>query len=63
MNRQMTAKQKNELKKQSLLRFIIYKLEMAGESQEEINEMTDLCKKMSYKALREFAIQNDFVDY
>lgn len=59
----MTAKQKNELKKQSLLKFIIYKLERAGESQEEINEMTDLCKKMSYKALREFAIQNDFVDY
>lgn len=59
----MTVKQKNELKKQSLLKFIIYKLEKAGESQEEINEMTDLCKKMSYKALREFAIQNDFVDY
>lgn len=54
---------KTEIKKLSLINFIKLKMESAGETQSEKERVMKLCKKLSYKALREWAIRNDFIDY
>ena len=54
---------KTEMKKQSLLNFIEWKMSHSGETKEEQEEILKKCKKMSYKALHRYAVVNDFIDY
>ena len=54
---------KTEMKKASLINFIKSKMEHGGDNQAEIDKVMKMAKKMSYKALHEWAIQNDFIDY
>lgn len=54
---------KTEIKKLSLINFIKWKMDSAGDTQCEKDRVMKLCKKLSYKALREWAINNDFIDY
>ena len=51
------------MKKKSLLDFIRWKMEHGGDSFTEICETMNKLKKLSYKALHEWAIHNDFIDY
>ena len=55
----MTATQ---MKKESLLNFIRYKMERGGDTLTEIVTTMAKLKKMSYKALHEWAIIHDFID-
>lgn len=50
-----------EIKKQSLINFISWKLR--SETQEDYNRIMEQCKKMSYRALHQWAVNNDFIDY
>lgn len=52
-----------QAKKESLIKFIRYKMEKGGDTFTEICETMKKLKKMSYKALREWAIVHDFIDY
>ena len=54
---------KAAIKKITLINFIKYKMEYGGDTKEEIDKVMKMAKKMSYKALHEWAIQNDFIDY
>lgn len=54
---------KTEIKKMSLINFIKWKMEQAGELKCEQERVMKLCKKLSYKALKQWAINNDFIDY
>ena len=54
---------RTEMKKKSLLDFIRWKMEHGGDTMTEIRETMTKLKKMSYKALHEWAIANDFIDY
>lgn len=54
---------KTEMKKLSLINFIKWKMDNANEPQCEKDRVMKLCKKLSYKALHEWAIRNDFIDY
>lgn len=52
-----------ERKKQELISWIRYKMQKSGDGFTEIFKTIERCKKMSYKALKEWAINNDFIDY
>lgn len=52
-----------ERKKESLINFIRWKMENGGDTMTEIYETMKKLKKMSYKALKSWAIANDFIDY
>ena len=52
-----------QAKKESLINFIRWKMENGGDTLTEIRETIAKLKKMSYKALREWAIIHDFIDY
>ena len=52
-----------ERKKQELISWIKYKMQKGGDGFTEICKTIERCKKMSYKALKEWAINNDFIDY
>ena len=54
---------KTQMKKESLINFIRCKMEQGGDTAEEIKTTIAKLKKMSYKALKEWAIANDFIDY
>ena len=54
---------KTEIKKASLINFIKYKMEHGGDTKEEIDKVMKMAKKISYKALHEWAVRNDFIDY
>ena len=49
-------------KKESLIEFIRWKMQNGGDSMTEIRETMAKLKKMSYKALHEWAIIHDFID-
>ena len=51
---------RTEAKKQELLNFIKWKIRFFTEQEQK--ETLQKCKNMSYKALREWAIRNDFID-
>lgn len=53
---------KVQIKKETLLRFIEEKMECGGDSKEEISSTMKKLKKMSYKALKEWAVVHDFID-
>lgn len=55
----MTATQ---MKKDTLLRFIETKMEYGDESPAEIKATMAKLNKMSYKALKEWAVVHDFID-
>lgn len=55
----MTAKEK----KQQLINFMKWKMSNSGETEEEQQAILRKCEKMSYKALHNYAIMNDFIDY
>ena len=54
---------KTKIKKMTLINFIKSKMEHGGDTKEEIDNVIKMAKKMSYKALHEWAIRNDFIDY
>ena len=54
---------KTEMKKKQLIDWIRYKMERAGESFTDTCKTIEKCRKMSYKALHSWAINNDFIDY
>ena len=54
---------KTEMKKQTLLNFIKFKLSNSGETEQEQNEILKRCRNMSYRELHKWAIENDFIDY
>ena len=54
---------KTEIKKQTLLNFIKWKMSKSGETEQEQEEILKRCRKMSYRALHIWAIRNDFIDY
>ena len=54
---------KTEMKKASLINFIKYKMENGGDTPSEIDKVMKMAKEMSYKALHEWAVRNDFIDY
>ena len=54
---------KTEMKKASLISFIKWKMENGGDTPAEIDKVMKMAKKMSYKALHEWAVRNDFIDY
>ena len=58
-----TAMTPTQMKKESLIKFIRWKMEHGGDTLTEIHETMQKLKKMSYKALKEWAIYNDFIDY
>lgn len=51
-----------QMKKESLLNFIDYKMKRGGDTEEERKSTINKLKKMSYKALNEWAIAHDFID-
>ena len=51
-----------QIKKETLLRFIANKMKWSDTPQ-EVKATMDKLKKLSYKALKEWAIINDFIDY
>lgn len=54
---------KTDIKKQTLLNFIKWKMSKSGETEQEQEEILKRCRKMSYRALHIWAIRNDFIDY
>lgn len=50
-------------KKNELLSIIAWKLSRGSETKPEAEKIMRECRKMSYKALHEFAVRNDFIDY
>ena len=54
---------KTERKKASLMNFIKWKMQNGGDTKEEVDKVIKMAKKMSYKALHEWAVRNDFIDY
>jgi hypothetical protein len=55
----MTIKQKKE----NLINFIKWKMSHSGETEKEQEAILKYCRKLSYKALHEYAVRNDFIDY
>jgi hypothetical protein len=58
-----TTMTKTQAKKESLINFIRWKMEQGGDSLYEIHDTITKLKKMSYKAVHEYAIYHDFIDY